>query len=81
MTFAAVSSKAEGAAESQKQLQHQLLGQLAAQREALSLETSQRIASAIKEHNLDVASQVSLHIPEGLIQKQDPKNALLCRAR
>lgn len=39
--------------------QERLATQLTAQRQALSLETSEHIASALKDHNLDVASQVS----------------------
>ena len=38
----------------------QLLNQMTAQKETLRAETTERIASALQEHNSDVAGQVSV---------------------
>ena len=57
MSDNAITAQAEVAAKSQELL----VTQLTAQRQALNLETSDHIASALKDHSLDVASQVSTH--------------------
>ena len=50
-----VTSRSASLAESQ-----QLLSQMTAQEETLRAETTERIASALQEHNSDVAHQVSV---------------------
>ena len=51
----AANSRSVTLAESQ-----QLLSQMTAQKETLRAETTERIASALQEHNSDVAGQVSV---------------------
>ncbi len=51
----AVDSRSATLAESQ-----QLLSQMTAQKETLRAERAERIASGLKEHNSDVADQVSV---------------------
>lgn len=51
----AITSRSVTLAESQ-----QLLSQMTAQKETLRAETTEQIASALQEHNSDVARQVSV---------------------
>ncbi|DBA78488.1 TPA: hypothetical protein ACH3X2_007976 [Trebouxia sp. C0005] len=75
----AVKSRSATLAESQ-----QLLSQMTAQKEALRAETTERIASALQEHILDVADQVGLlgqQIIAAMVAKQDQLAAAITQLK